>query len=76
MDTKFAFAFVHSMRFVWVPCTVHETRKYIFLTKTTLKLGSTILFTHLKIILLQCFQFSVINGVQHRGAQTQIRPWI
>ena len=76
MDTEFAFAFVYSMRFVWVLCTVYETRKYIFLTKTTLKLGSTILFTHLKIILLQCFQFSVINSVQHRGAQTQIRPWI
>ena len=30
----------------------------------TLKLGPTALFTHLKIILLQCFQFSIINGIQ------------
>ena len=30
----------------------------------TLKLGFTALFTHLKIILLQCFQFSVISGIQ------------
>ena len=30
--------------------------------KKTLKLDSTVLFTHLKIILLQCFQFSVFNN--------------
>ena len=30
LDTEFAFAFVHSVRFVWVPCTVHGTRKYFF----------------------------------------------
>ena len=29
-----------------------------------LKLSSTALFTHLKIILLQCFQFSTISGIQ------------
>ena len=29
-----------------------------------LKLDSTALFTHLKIILLQYFQFSVISGIQ------------
>ena len=29
-----------------------------------LKLGLTALFTHLKIILLQYFQFSVISGIQ------------
>ena len=29
------------------------------LKKKTLKLDPTVLFTHLKIILLQCFQFSV-----------------
>ena len=36
------------------------------LTKSTLKLDPTALFTHLKIILLQCFQFSIlaINGIQ------------
>ena len=29
-----------------------------------LKLGLTVLFIHLKIILLQSFQFSVISGIQ------------
>ena len=38
-----------------------------FSVKFSLKLGPTILFTHLKIILLQCFQFlvfSTINSIQ------------
>ena len=35
-----------------------------FSAKKTLKLGPTALFTHLKIILLQCFQFSTISGIQ------------
>ena len=35
----------------------------IFFIKITLKLGPTVLVTHLKIILLQCFQFSTINGI-------------
>ena len=39
MDTKFAFAFVHSMRFVWVTCTVHETCKYFFFNKNNFKFG-------------------------------------
>ena len=30
----------------------------------SLKLGLIVLFTHLKFILLQCFQFSVINNIQ------------
>ena len=36
----------------------------LFLAKTTIKLGLMTLFTHLKIILLQWFQFSAINGIQ------------
>ena len=55
LDTEFAFVFVHSVRFVWVPCTIHGTYKYFFLAKTTLKLDLMALFTHLKIILLQYF---------------------
>ena len=35
-----------------------------FSSKTTLKPSPTTLFTYLKIILLQCFQFSGINGIQ------------
>ena len=30
----------------------------------SLKLSLTVLFIHLKIILLQCFKFSIINGIQ------------
>ena len=33
-------------------------------TNFSLKLGLTVLFTYLKIILLQCFQFSAISGFQ------------
>ena len=33
------------------------THKYYFLTTFSLKMGLTALFIHLKIILLQCFQF-------------------
>ena len=36
----------------------------IIYKKTTLKLDLTILFTHLKIILLQYFQFLVISDIQ------------
>ena len=32
--------------------------------KKTLKFSLTVLFTHLKIILLQYFQFSIINNIQ------------
>ena len=35
----------------------------LFSAKTTLKLGPMVLFTHLKIILLQYFQFSIINNI-------------
>ena len=40
----------------WVSCTVHRTHKFLFSTKLLLKIGLTVLFTHLKITLLQCFQ--------------------
>ena len=36
-----------------------------FSFKTTLKLGPMALFTHLKIILLQCFQFLVFNNKRY-----------
>ena len=35
-----------------------------FSKKKPLKLGLTALFTNLKIISLQCFQFSAISGIQ------------
>ena len=43
----------------WVSCTVHEIHKSHFSVIFSLKMSHTVLFTHLKIILLQCFQFSV-----------------
>ena len=43
--------------------TVQGTHKPLFSTTFLLKMGLTALFTHLKIILLQCFQFSVFNKI-------------
>ena len=37
------------------------THKFHFSVTFSLKMGPTTLFTHLKIILLQCFQFSVFS---------------
>ena len=42
-----------------VLCTVHGTHKPQFSAIFSLKIGPTVLFTHLKIILLQYVQFSV-----------------
>ena len=42
---------VHTVHCLW-------THKFHFSTTFSLKMGLTVLFTHLKIILLQCFQFS------------------
>ena len=42
-------------------CIVHGIYKFHFSATFLLKMGSTILFTHLKIILLQYFQFSAIQ---------------
>ena len=36
-----------------------RTHKHHFSVTFSLKISPTVLFTHLKIILLQCFQFSV-----------------
>ena len=45
-------------------CTVQWIHKYFILKKKkTLKLGSTVLFTHLKIILLQYFKFSIFSKI-------------
>ena len=38
-----------------------RTHKFHFLSIFSLKMGPTVLFTYLKIILLQCFQFLVFN---------------
>ena len=44
--------------FQWIPCIVYETYKPFYSTTFSLKMGLMTLFTYLKIILLQYFQFS------------------
>ena len=48
---------VSEVLFQWVLCIVYETYKPLLSTKLSLKMSLTALFTHLKIILLQYFQF-------------------
>ena len=51
---------------------VHCSRTYKlhFLSTFSLKIGPTVLFTHLKIILLQYFQFSIFNFSKISSIQT------
>ena len=51
-------------------CTVHEPTNYIFLATFSLKMGPTVLFTHLKIISLQCFQFQFSVSAKISSIQT------
>ena len=46
-------------------CALFTGPASTFFRKTTLKLGLTLLFTHLKIILLECFQFLVFNNKRY-----------
>ena len=46
------------------------THKFHFLSIFSLKMSPTVLFTHLKIILLQCFQFSVFSFSKISSIQT------
>ena len=48
-----------------VSCTIHGTHKYFFLVKIISKLSPTALFTHLNIILIQCFQFSAFSNKRY-----------
>ena len=47
-----------------------QTHKFHFLSIFSLKMGLTALFTHLKIILLQCFQFSIFSFSKISSIQT------
>ena len=58
------------MHFRFSPSALFNTDYVLFMEptrilfkKNILKMDSTILFTHLKIILLQCFQFLVFNKI-------------
>ena len=53
------FSTVNSVFMYCMYCS--RIHKYHFLTIFSLKIGSMVLFTHLKFILLQCFQFSVFS---------------
>ena len=57
-----------SVNSVFVHCS--WTHKLHFSATFSLKMGPTILFTHLKIILLQCFQFSVFSFSKINSIQT------
>ena len=59
------FARFPAMRF-WMVGPMHCSRdpQVLFSAKLSLKLSPTALFTHLKFILLQYFQFLTINGIQ------------
>ena len=54
--------FLTFLSWIVLPCTVHGSHKLHFSATFSLKMGPTILFTHLKIILLQ--YFSVFNCIQ------------
>ena len=54
----------------WILYTVHGTHKYHISATFSLKMDPTILFTHLKIILLQCFQFQFSISTTISSIQT------
>ena len=68
-STRFHFFFFFKLQLLtilpWIVhrCTVHGSHKFHFSTIFSLKNDPTVLFTHLKIILLQCFQFSVFSKI-------------
>ena len=74
----FSFFFFNS-RFCWLfsvniaPMHCSQTHKFHFSTTFSLKMGSTTLFTHFKIILLQCFQFLVFNFSKISSIQTDLK---
>ena len=59
-------AFSHGWHLCFCVGLVHCLRnlQVLILVNFSLKLGLMIIFTHLKIILLQCFQFSTISSIQ------------
>ena len=53
-------------------CTVYKSHKLHFSEIFSLKMGPTALFTHLKIISLQCFQFQFSISAKIRFIQTDL----
>ena len=60
------------LTFLSISGSVHcsRTHKFHFLSIFSLNMGLTVLFTHLKIILLQCFKFSVFSFSKISSIQT------
>ena len=56
-------------------CTVYGTHRHFIQKKKFLKLGPTVLFTHLKIILLQYFQFSISVKISCIQMNPQSNGW-
>ena len=75
---QFFFSFLFSRNgwpvFLWTMhlCTVHKSHQLHFLSTFSLKLSLTVLFTYLKIILLQYFQFSIFNFSKISSIQTDL----
>ena len=57
---------------LWIvhPCTVQGSHKLHFSATFSLKMGPTVLFIHLKIISLQCFQFQFSVSAKINSIQT------
>ena len=53
------------MRFLVSPVHCLQDSQVLYSAKKNLKPGPTVLFTHLKIILLQCFQFLIFNNKRY-----------
>ena len=72
----FLFLFLFSPQWLtsqlWIvhPCTVHGSHKLHFSVTFSLKMGLTALFTHLKIISLQCFHFQFSVSAKISSIQT------
>ena len=64
------FYFIVPLSHQWVPYTVHGTHKCHISATFSLKMDPTILFIHLKIILLQCFQFQFSISTTISSIQT------
>ena len=59
------FAIAISLRFCVGPVHCSRDPQVLFLANFSLKFGFTAVFTHLKIILLQCFQFSIFSNKRY-----------
>ena len=66
-------AYVDLLVIVSTPCPIYKTCKLYFSIIFSLKINPMILFTYLKFILLQCFQFLIFNKIS--CIQTDLRKF-